>query len=289
MAEMRRMVFALLRIAVAVVVVAVTLLVVFQGKLVWVPSGAPEVTPSLLKIPYRDVTLTTRDGVALHAWLLPAEEPRGLLVFCHGNGGSIGDRIDDGAELRRLGLTTLLFDYRGYGGNGGALSEEGTYLDAEAAYDFLAALPAEGGAAPAKPLPILAFGESLGGAIAIELARRRPLTGLVTESTFTSIADMGAELYPFLPVRWLLRIRYASVDKVADVKCPWLMLHSRADDIVPYAHGERLLAAATAATQAAGRSPPRFAELRGGHNEGGFLVSPDGKAALASFLDSVLR
>jgi fermentation-respiration switch protein FrsA (DUF1100 family) len=288
MAEMRRMVFALLRIAVAVVVVAVILLVVFQGKLVWAPTGAPDVTPSLLKIPYRDVTLTTRDGVALHAWLLPAEEPRGLLVFCHGNGGSIGDRIDDGAALRRLGLTTLLFDYRGYGGNGGSLSEEGTYLDAEAAYDFLAASSAKL-LPPAKPLPILAFGESLGGAIAIELARRRKLAGLVTESTFTSIADMGAELYPFLPVRWLLRIRYASVDKVADVKCPWLLLHSRADDIVPYAHGERLLAAATAAAQAAGRSPPRFAELRGGHNEGGFLVSPDGKAALASFLDSVLR
>ncbi len=283
MAGMLRMVFALLKIAVAVVVIAVTLLVVFQAKLVWLPTGAPEVTPSLLRIPYRDVTLTTRDGVALHAWLLPAEEPRGLLVFCHGNGGNIGDRIDSGAELRRLGFTTLLFDYRGYGGNGGSLSEEGTYLDAEAAYDFLAALP------PAKPLPIIAFGESLGGAVAIELARRRPLAGLVTESTFTSIADMGAELYPFLPVRWILRIRYASVDKVADVKCPWLLLHSRADDIVPYAHVERLLAAATAAAQAAGRAPPRFAELRGGHNEGGFLVSPDGKAALASFFDSVLR
>ena len=287
MAGFRSMLFSLVKIAAAVVLIAVVLMVVFQSRMIWLPSGAPQVTPSLLKLPYRDVTLTTRDGVALHSWLLPAERPRALLVFCHGNGGSIGDRIDSGAALRELGLTTLLFDYRGYGGNGGSLSEEGTYLDAEAAYDFLAALPAEEGAT--AKLPIVAFGESLGGAVAIELARRRPLAGLVTESTFTSIDDMAAKLYPWLPVRRLLRIHYDSIAKLADVKCPWLLMHSRGDEIVPYSHGERLLAVASAAALAAGRPPPRFAELRGGHNEGGFLVSPDGKAALASFLDAVLR
>jgi fermentation-respiration switch protein FrsA (DUF1100 family) len=283
------MLLSIVKVAGAVVLLVVLLLLLFQGRMVWLPSGAPDGTPALLQIPYRDVTLRTRDGVALHSWLLTAEKPRGLVVYCHGNGGSIGDRIEAGAALRELGLTTLLFDYRGYGGNGGSLSEEGTYLDAEAAFDFVAALPAEPGAAAAAKLPILVFGESLGGAVAVELARRRPLAGLVTESTFTSIDDMGARLYPFLPVRWILRIHYASLDKVADVKCPWLLLHSPEDEIVPFSHGERLFAAATAAAQAAGRPSPRFAALLGGHNEGGFLVSPDGRAALESFLDSVLR
>ena len=283
------MLLSIVKVAAAVVLLVVVLLLLFQGRMVWLPSGAPDVTPAALQIPYRDVTLRTRDGVALHSWLLPAEKPRGFVVYCHGNGGCIGDRIEAGAALRALGLTTLLFDYRGYGGNGGSLSEEGTYLDAEAAFDLVAALPAEPGAAAAERLPILAFGESLGGAVAVELARRRPLAGLVTESTFTSIDDMGARLYPFLPVRWILRIHYASLDKVSDVKCPWLLLHSPKDEIVPFSHGERLFAAATAAARAAGRPAPLFAALLGGHNAGGFRVSPDGRAALESFLDSVLR
>lgn len=283
------MLLSIAKIAAAVALLLVALLVVFQSRLVWFPSGAPQITPSSARAPYRDVTLATRDGLALHAWLLPAEKARGLLVFCHGNGGSIADRIDAGAALQAMGLTTLLFDYRGYGGNGGSLSEEGTYVDAEAAFDFLAALPAEGGAAAPPKLPIVAFGESLGGAVAVELARRRPVAALVTESTFTSIADMAARIYPWLPVRWLLRIRYASIEKVADVKCPWLLLHSRRDEVVPFPQGEQLFAAATAAAEAAGRAPPRFAELRGGHNEGGFLVSPDGNAALESFFGTVLR
>jgi fermentation-respiration switch protein FrsA (DUF1100 family) len=282
MAGMLRMVFALLRIAVAVVVVAVTLLVVFQGKLVWVPSGAPEVTPSLLKIPYRDVTLTTRDGVALHAWLLPAEEPRGLLVFCHGNGGSIGDRIDDGAALRRLGFTTLLFDYRGYGGNGGSLSEEGTYLDAEAAYDFLAALPAEGGAAPAKslppskPLPIVAFGESLGGAVSIWLATQRPCAGVAVVSTFTCLSDVARVHYG--PLAAVVGSRFDSRARLRELETPLFVAHGDRDEVVPYELGERLFVEAP--------EPKRFFRAVGAYHNDVF-AAPGLIAAIVAFARSV--
>jgi fermentation-respiration switch protein FrsA (DUF1100 family) len=252
-----------------------------QGRLVWFPARDLNVTPALLRLPFRDVTLATRDGVALHAWYLPAEAARGALLFCHGNAGNIGDRLDMAARLHGLGFSVLLFDYRGYGKSEGAPSEEGTYLDAEAAYDWLAHERAGSGA------PIVAFGESLGGAVAIELARRRPLAGLITQSTFASLPELGAALYPWLPVRLLARIHYASIEKVAEVRCPWLLMHSRRDELIPFAHAERLFAAATAAAQAAARPPPRRFEIAGGHNDGGFLASSEGEAAVATFLTEI--
>jgi fermentation-respiration switch protein FrsA (DUF1100 family) len=258
-----------------------------QGRLVWFPAKELALTPRSFGVPFRDVALTTSDGVTLSAWFLPAKDSRGALLLCHGNAGNMGDRIDMAARLLRCGVSVLLFDYRGYGRSGGAPSEEGTYRDAEAAYDWLA----HEHAAPQARL--FAFGESLGGAVAIELARRRPLAGLITQSTFTSAPDLGAAFYPWLPVRLLARIRYASIEKVAQVRCPWLLLHSRSDELVPFAHAQRLVDAATAAAAAtsgagdAARAAPRLVEIVGGHNDGGFLASKEGEAAVTEFFDRV--
>ena len=258
-------------------------LLAFQGRLIWFPDRALRATPALLRLPFEEVALATSDGVALHGWFIPAGAARGAVVVCHGNAGNISDRLELAQRLHALDLSVLLFDYRGYGRSDGSPSEEGSYRDAEAAFDWIAARPERGAA------PVVAFGESLGGAVAVELARRRPLAALITESTFTSVPDLGAEIYPFLPVRLLARVRYASIEKVAEVRCPWLMLHSRSDEIVPFAHATRLFDAATAAAKSAGaaRTPPRFVEIAGGHNEGGFFASREGEAAVASFLDSV--
>jgi len=252
----------------------------FQSKLIWFPGGAPRITPAELGLRHLDLALVTRDGVKLDAWLIEAPSPRGVVLFCHGNAGSIEQRLDHARELVGMGVSVLLFDYRGFGRSDGAPSEEGTFLDAEAAWE---AATHELGFAPEQ---VVAWGESLGGAVAVELALRRTVGALVTESAFTSLADVAAAHYRWLPVRWLLSVRYDVVGKAARLRVPWLLLHSGADEIVPFAHAERLLAAARAA-----RPAPDSVELvrtRAGHNDGGFLREPAAAAALAAFLERVV-
>jgi fermentation-respiration switch protein FrsA (DUF1100 family) len=228
----------------------------FERAQVYHPGRELKATGAELRRPFEDVRLRTEDGVELHAWFFPADdaaggEPRVFLV-CHGNAGNISHRLGLCAALLRTGAAVLLFDYRGYGLSSGRPSEEGTYRDAQAAFGWLRArgFTAE---------QIVAFGESLGGAVATELAVREPLGGLVLQSTFTSIPDMGAELFPWLPVRWLGTIRYDTLSKLSRLHMPLLILHSREDDLVAFRHAERNLAAAN--------EPKRLAELSGGHND----------------------
>lgn len=234
-------------------------LLFFQHKLVWHPAPPPTHTPAAFRLPYRDLDLVASDGVKLDAWWIEADAPRGVVLHLHGNAGSIGGRIAIARALRRLGWSTLLLDYRGFGNSEGTPSEEGTYRDAEAAYDALRA----GGVAAER---IVAWGESLGGGVAIELARRRPLAGLLTESAFTSVPDVGAERFPFLPVRLLARIHYDNLAKASELSLPWLLVHGRADDLVPFAHGERLFARGQAARAArADAAPLHFVPVDAGH------------------------
>ena len=233
------------------------LLLVFQGRLVYFPGGPPRTTPADHGLDYDELELVTSDGVRIHGWLLPTPEPRGVLLFCHGNAGNIEHRLSAARVFRGMGLSVLLFDYRGYGASRGRPSEEGTYRDAEAAYDHLVG---EAGFAPDR---IALYGESLGAAVALELAGRREVACVVVESAFTSLPALGAELYRWLPVRLLSRFRYDNARKVGALGVPLMIVHSPADDIVPYAHGERLLAAAG--------DLKTFLATGGGHNDGGFL------------------
>jgi uncharacterized protein len=205
---------------------------------------------------YEDVWFRASDGVELNGWFFPAgtnsAKAHLAMLVCHGNAGDIGDRLDTCAALLATGTSVLLFDYRGYGRSGGRPSEEGTYRDAEAAHKWLRQRGVAG-------TNIIAFGESLGGGVAAELAARQAVGGLVLQSTFTSIPDIGAELFPWLPVRWLAKIRYDTHAKLPGLKIPVLVMHSRTDEIVPFHHGERNFAAANA--------PKLFWELKGNHNE----------------------
>lgn len=233
-------------------VVAYGLLRWFEHRQVFQPYNRFAAEGDALGVPFEEVWLTASDGVRLNAWFFPTSHEEPAVILCHGNGGNISHRLDLYAALLDLNLNVLAFDYRGYGRSEGRPSETGTYADAEAAHQWL---ETRGFAAT----NILALGESLGGGVATELAVRRPLGGLILQSTFTSVPDIGAEFFPWLPVRTLGTIRFDNLAKLPGLKLPVLVMHSRDDGIIPFAHGERLFAAANA--------PKLFRELRGDHND----------------------
>lgn len=246
----------------------------FERRNVYQPSRELEATGTETGFPKEDVWITTSDGVRLHAWYYPGKPAANGIVFllCHGNGGNISHRLDQYDILLRLNAAVLAFDYRGYGQSEGSPSEDGTYRDAEAAFDWLT----NHGYAPDR---IIVLGESLGGGVAAELALRRPVGALVLQSTFTSVPDLGAELFPWLPVRTLGTIRYDTLSKLDRIRVPVLVLHSREDRIIPFAHGERLAAAA--------QEPKWLRELGGDHNDT-LLVDRDAfSRAIEEFVESI--
>jgi fermentation-respiration switch protein FrsA (DUF1100 family) len=228
----------------------------FEYKQVYHPSRAMDGNGILLGRPWQEVWFSARDGTRLNGWFFPADpkaKHRDLMVlFCHGNAGNISHRLHTCQALLETGVGVFVFDYRGYGRSSGRPGEEGTYQDAEGAYDWLC----QQGYTRTN---IVAFGESLGGAVATELALRRPLRGLILISTFTSIPAIGAELFPWLPVNWICTIRYDSLSKLPRLNVPLLVMHSRADRIIGYQHGERLFAAAN--------EPKLLWEVFGDHND----------------------
>lgn len=224
------------------------------------PGREYEATPAQAGLPYEAVTLTASDGIRLAAWRLPAENARGVLLYLHGNAGNISHRIEPMRLFRDMGLAVFIFDYRGYGQSEGKPSEEGTYRDAEAAWQYLVQ---QRGIDPRR---IVMFGESLGAAVAAELAARHPPAALVLASGFTSVPDLAADLYPWFPVRWLARHRYDTRSYLRNVRAPVLVMHSREDEIIPYSHGRALYEAAN--------EPRQFLELRGGHNDL-FFANPE--------------
>lgn len=247
--------------------VGILLLVMWREKsFIFYPSRDIGALPGYAQ----DVWLTTSDGIRINGWLVPAQTNTALTVlFCHGNAGNLSHRLEKLAILHDLGVNVFIFDYRGYGRSEGSPDEQGTYRDAQAAYNFLAGKT------------IVLYGESLGAAVAVELATKNPVAGVIIEEPFTSTGDVGAKMFPYLPVRLIARNRYDTLSKIAHINAPLLILHSRDDEFFPIRHAERLLAAA--------QEPKRLVELQGGHNEA-FLVSEKTyRAALNDFLTRLTR
>jgi fermentation-respiration switch protein FrsA (DUF1100 family) len=270
---MRRMLGELL-IPVAIAYGAVLLLVfVFQSHLVFYPGMGREVmlSPQSYGLRYETVELQTSDGERLQAWWVPAEDARGVVLFFHGNAGNISHRLDYLLMFNRLRYTTLILDYRGYGKSTGSPSEEGTYRDAEAAWEYLR------NARQVQPRDLVIAGESLGGAVGTWLAVRANPRAVLLFSTFTSVNDLGAQVYWFLPVRLLSRIGYDNLENLKRIQAPVFIAHSRDDDVVPYSHGQKLFEAA--------REPKTFLEMRGGHNDSFIFVRQEWVAQLSAFLD----
>jgi len=253
------MFWSAIQIALLVYLGLVAILFFRQSSLVFLPEmdRGYDANPSAVGLKYDSLNLRTVDGETLDGWHVPAateREKRGLVLFFHGNAGNIGHRLDYLRMLHDLGLATLIIDYRGYGRSSGTPSEEGSYLDAEAVWQHATKVL---GFTPGR---IVIFGESLGGAVAAKLAEGYRPGALILASTFTSVPDLGAELYPWLPVRLLARIRYDTLARLPRIDCPLLVVHSRSDDVIPFAHGRRLFEAAGTKKQ--------FLEIDGGHNEG---------------------
>ena len=210
----------------------------FQRRLIYFPLGpAPGRVEDVLP-GAEEVELRTADGLSLAAWYLRARSPRATVLVLPGNAGHRAYRAPLAHELARRGFSVLLVDYRGYGGNPGRPSEHGLYLDARAAQEFLIGRPEVDGER------LVYFGESLGAAVALELAVERPPAALVLRSPFTSLAEIGRLHYPFLPVRLLLRDRYPSIERVGGLRCPLLVVAGEHDGVVPADDSRRLLSAA---------------------------------------------
>lgn len=260
----------------AVTVYAVILLLVFlfQSRLVYFPEvgRALVATPRAMGLDFEEVRLAA-DGATLHGWWVPANAPRGAVLVLHGNAGNISHRLEYLAMFNRLGYATLIIDYRGYGKSSGTPSEDGTYRDGEAAWRHLIE------ARKLLPQDIVLFGESLGGGVATWLALEHPPRALVLASTFTSAPDLGAQVYPWLPVRWLARIEYNNLERIPRIAAPVLIAHSKGDDIIPFSHGQALFGAA--------REPKQFLELRGGHNDGFIFMREEWVREVGAFLERV--
>ena len=224
----------------------------FERMTVWVPKSDLVGSPGDIGLQYQDVTFQSSDGAVLHGWYVTHERPVATLLFCHGNAGNISYRLESLRQFHSIGLNVFIFDYRGYGESKGWLSEDGTYRDAMAAYEWLRAQN------PQRPLVI--FGRSLGAAVAVDLASQVESDGAVIESGFTSINNLGEEIYPFLPVRAVSVIDYKSIEKVPNLKAPVMVVHSRNDELIPFHHGKQLFEAAP--------EPKRFMEIHGSHNDG---------------------
>jgi len=267
--------------------VALLLLAAYGGVLIWFRvnedallfhpvHGKLVAPPASLGLDSQDVALQSDDGTPLVARLIPPPADRsaanaGWILYLHGAGGNVGvlGYNEAWAKFRHLGLGVLAIDYRGFGESGGRPSEAGLYADAAAAHAYLT------GRLGVPASRIVIYGYSLGSAVAIDLATRAPAAGLIVEGALLSVPARGAELYPFLPVAWLARNRFASVDKVARVRMPKLFIHAREDSDVPIAHGRRLFDLAV---------PPKyFQDVAGGHQTA-HQVDPRFFATVAHFV-----
>lgn len=239
-----------------------------QRRLTYFPTGTPPPVEQVLP-DGREVVLTTEDGLDLQAWWVEGG-PTAVMVL-PGNGGNRAGRAPLATALRRLGLSVLLVDYRGYGGNPGTPSQEGLLADARAAAGWLDARD--------DVDEVVYLGESLGAAVAVGLARERAPAGLVLRSPFTSLVDVARAHYGPVP-RWLLRDRYPSQHWIGDVTAPLLVVASESDEIVPYRLSQRLFEAA--------REPKELVPVPdAGHNDRALLDGEVFIEAVASFLDDL--
>lgn len=251
-----------------------------QERILFHPSKETLCDPSTAGLPFEACRFKASDGVELEGWLIPAEskdKPLCTVLFCIGNAGNISYFLETASAFHSLGCETLLFNYRGYGESGGGFpTEEGVYLDAVAAWDFLVK---ERGVPESR---IAVVGRSLGGGVAMELAMRRNVKALVLESTFKSVPAMAAELYPIYPASMLARIKFDNLSKIGRLKAPCLVIHSFEDEIIPYRHGKELFAACSGA-------PKSFLLLTGSHNDCYFVAQGSYLDALKVFLESSFK
>ncbi|MGD0336150.1 MAG: alpha/beta hydrolase [Candidatus Omnitrophota bacterium] len=238
-------------IASAIVLVLFLYLKFQEKKGIYFPQKGLEIFPSAIGLPYEEVDFITKDNIRINGWFIPHPGARYTFLFFHGNAGNIANRLEKIKILQAVGVNIFIIDYRGYGKSQGSPQESGFYKDAEASYKYLRERY------NIAPPEIILYGESLGTAVAIELATKEKVGGLILEGAFSCGRDMAKRIYPFLP-RFIFTDSYDSLSRIKRIKEPKLFLHSRQDEIVPIILAQKLFGAAV--------NPKYFVELKGGHN-----------------------
>jgi fermentation-respiration switch protein FrsA (DUF1100 family) len=247
-------------------------MMLFEESFIFFPTRYPDGDWQPRGLVFEDAWFESADGTRLHGWYVPHEDPRAVVVFCHGNGGNITHRSETLRILHDgVGVAVLIFDYRGYGRSNGKPTEAGVLADARAARAWLAQR------AGVEQSEVVLLGRSLGGAVAVDLAAADGARALILESSFSSLPDVAASHYPWIPVRAVMRTRFDAAAKIGNYHGPLLQSHGTADTIVPYRFGRRLFDAAN--------QPKTFVELEGlDHNE---FQPLEYYQALIAFLDDL--
>ncbi len=247
----------------------------YEQTKIYFPTKEIRFTPQDVSLEYEDVFFETEDGLRLNSWFIPAENPKGIILYNNGNAGNIGDRIEITKIFNKLNLSVFLFDYRGYGKSQGKPSEEGLYRDAMAAYQYLNSRH------DIDRDRIILYGESIGAVVAADLASKVNARALIFQSGFSSAVDMGERLFPFLPVRWLITVRYNAVEKLKNLSTPKLIIHSRDDEMIPFELAEKVFNSAS--------EPKEFYIMHGTHNEAIFMSKEEYSKKVGAFIDNVLE
>jgi fermentation-respiration switch protein FrsA (DUF1100 family) len=244
-----------------------------QPRFMYRPVRDVLYNPGDIGLTFEKVSLKVEDGLKISAWFVPAENSRKTVLFCHGNGGNMSHRLDTVNLLNEMGLNCFLFDYRGYGDSQGITSEKGTYQDAEAAWRWLTdkkGIEAD---------EIVIFGRSMGGAIASYLAEKVEPAALVVESAFTSYVELGKKCYPYLPVKMFASFEYDTISYIKQVACPVMVIHSKADEIIPYEFGVKLYDSLDVEKE--------FVEIFGIHNNGFLFTGEKYRKAWGDWIDYI--
>jgi fermentation-respiration switch protein FrsA (DUF1100 family) len=238
---------------------------------IFFPGPTITETPETIGLPFEDLYLTTKDKVRINAWFIPYPNAKTTLLWFHGNAGNMSDRIEQIQRFHdRLRVSILMIDYREYGNSDGSVSEEGTYLDAEAVFDHLLARPDTG--------KIVVYGQSLGSGIAVELVLRRKVDALILEAPFLSIRHMAKVQYNPLPLGWFITTEYNNLRKIGKVSVPLLIFHGDNDETIPHNQGQQLFASA--------KDPKFFYTIpNGGHNDVDIVGGESYFEVFADFLE----
>lgn len=260
-------------IAILVVIILNAYLYWMQPRMVFFPSAPLDADPSQWGLDFENANIATDDGVSIHGWLIPAPNAKKVILFAHGNAGNISHRGESIRIFHQLGLSVLIFDYRGYGKSQGSPNEQGIYKDALAAWKYLTVqkkIAAE---------DVIIFGRSLGGVVATQLSKQVQPGGLIIESSFASARDMAQRIFPFFHYLIYLRYQFNAEKYIKDISCPVLIMHSPEDDIIPYEFGKKLFLSAN--------QPKQWFELRGDHNSGFILTGESYIQTLKQFIQAL--
>jgi fermentation-respiration switch protein FrsA (DUF1100 family) len=248
----------------------------FVESRIFFPDRHLESRPADFGLDYEDVRFRTDDGVMLHGWYVPAKSCRAVLLFCHGNAGNISHRLDNVKRLHAVGLSVLIFDYRGYGLSEGNITEKGFYRDAEAAHEIARRI------ADDQSVELVVFGRSLGGIAATHIAANRTCSGVILESTFTDLASMTSFHFPLPFAGAAVGERFNAAGSIPHVTAPLLFFHGNRDQIVPFELGRDLYEAAN--------QPKQFVTLEGaGHNDTYLVGGDEYFRKITTFIDGLGR